>query len=97
MSKFAELVQADIRLGILQVLESDPDYSHNEYIIKSALGQLGHNISSDRLAVELAWLEEQGMITLQATPVKVAKLTSRGEDVALSRTRCPGIARPRPE
>lgn len=94
---FADLLTTDIRLAILQILESDPDYTHNGHIIKTALAQLGHNISTDKVATELHWLSENGLVTLQQNPVLVAKLTSRGEDVALGRVLTPGVARPRPE
>lgn len=97
MSELSRLVTEDIRLAIVQILETDPDYSHNEHIIKAALGQVGHNISSDRVAIELAWLEDAGLISLIPGPVKVARLTARGEDVAMGRSRVPGVARPRPE
>ena len=85
------------RLLVLQALESDPDYSHNEYVLSRYLQSRGHGISSDRLSTELAWLAEQGLLQLEAVAgFAVVKLTRRGEDVALGRTRVPGVARPRP-
>jgi hypothetical protein len=94
---FSEHIAADIRLVLLQALEEDPDYSHNEGVLRAALGAVGHGISHDRLRVELAWLAEQGLVTVtDAAGLQVARLTARGEDVALGRTRVPGVARPRP-
>lgn len=96
---FSDFETEHIRLTILQVLEQDVDFSHNEHVLISALSQLGHGVSHDRLRTELSWLSEQGMLTLNQVggAVQVAKLTMRGEDIALGRARAPGIARPRPE
>lgn len=94
---YAEHIAADIRLVLLQALEEDSDYSHNEGVLRAALGAVGHAVSHDRLRTELAWLAEQGLITLtDAGGLAIARLTARGEDVALGRTRVPGVARPRP-
>jgi repressor of nif and glnA expression len=98
---YAQLVTEDIRLVILRVLQQDPDYSHNEYIIQRLLARFGHNISTDKVRTELAWLEENGLIrtarTAGDTDVIVAKLTARGDDVGSGRTVVPGVQRPRPE
>lgn len=90
---------ADIRLRILQVLEDDADYSHNEDVIRGGLkARFAHDISRDRLRTELYWLAEQGAVRVDDRDgLVVAKLTAQGEDVALGRTRVPGINRPRPE
>jgi repressor of nif and glnA expression len=93
---YRDLVEADMRLVILQVLEEDPDYSHNERILQAALERVGHGISSDRLRTELRWVEEQGLVTIDDVGLFVVKLTHRGEDVALGRARVDGVARPRP-
>lgn len=93
---YRDLVEADIRLAILQVLEEDPDYSHNERILQGALERVGHSISGDRLRTELRWLEEQGLVTIEDVGLYVVKLTRRGEDIALGRARVDGVARPRP-
>jgi len=95
---YAKIVSEDIRRKILDILESDPAYSHNEGIIQQALGYVGHKISSDKLRTELAWLNEQGLVsTDDVSGVVVAKLTNRGEDVALNRGNAPGVARSRPQ
>lgn len=98
MSSFREVAAADQRLIVLQALEEDPGYSHNEGVLRSVLGTFGHQLSRDALRTELAWLDEQGLITVSdAGGVQVASLTSRGQDVALGRARVPGVARPRLE
>lgn len=94
---YAELIAADLRLVILQALEQDPDYSHNDSVIHAVLGAVGHAISRDRVRTELHWLAEQGLIGVSdVSGVLVAKLTGRGADVALGRALVPGVARPRP-
>lgn len=94
---YEEIVAGDQRLVLLQILEEDVGYAHNETVLQHALGAMGHGVSSDRLRTELAWLAEQGLITIEHVGnLQVVKLTNRGEDVALGRTRVPGVARPRP-
>ena len=55
---FADIVQEDQRLAILQALEQDPNYSHNEHVLGRLLGAVGHAVSGDRLRTHLAWLAE---------------------------------------
>ena len=95
---FAKLVQEDMRLVVLRVLAEDADYSHNEYVLRSALRSLGHTVSTDRLRTELAWLAEQALISVANTAgVMVAKLTARGLDAATGAVVIPGVKRPDPE
>lgn len=93
---YADVVSEDQRLVILQALEEDPAYSHNEHVLGRMLEAVGHRVSRDRLRTELAWLEEQGLLRVQdVSNTKVAKITGRGSDVARGATRVPGVARPR--
>lgn len=93
---YADVVASDQRLVILQALEQDADYSHNEHVLRSVCASVGHNVSRDRLRTELNWLAEQGLISVEETAgTQVARLTARGEDVAQGRARVPGVARPR--
>lgn len=95
---YADHVAADARLRILQSLEADPGYDLNEHVLAAALAALGHDVSRDRLRGDLAWLAEQGLVTVaEVGGLQVARLTARGADVALGRARVPGVARPRPE
>lgn len=97
MNGFAKLIQEDIRLVILQVLNGDADYSHNESVLKAALGAVGHGVSSDRLRTELQWLTEQGLLhTEDVGGIVVARLTTRGQDVAMGTAMVPGVKRPSP-
>lgn len=99
MSSYPQLVDQDIRLSILQLLEEDPDYTHNEAMLRSLLRRLrGHGIGADKLRTELRWLEEQGLLRLEdGADLWVARITARGADVATGMTRAPGVARPLPE
>lgn len=97
MSDFNQLVTHAVRLAILQVLEQDPDYSHNEHVLQTVLASLGHNLSGDRVRTEMRWLEEQQLVSVhEIGSLLIARITGRGVDVALGRSRVDGIARPRP-
>ena len=89
---------ADRRLVILALLSHATGYSDNEYLIHAVLPEQGHDISRDKLAAELAWLQEQGLITTtKVGGVTIAKLTPRGLDVARGRATVPGVKRPEPD
>ena len=84
----------DQRRLILEMLAEDSDYANNENTIKTALKYVGHNISSDKLATELHWLQEQELVDLnEVAGMAVAKLTQRGLDVANGASSMPGVAR----
>lgn len=89
-------IAEDIRRQVLDLLAKDNNYSHNEAIICAALEEVGHFISRDRLRSELCWLQEQGLVQVDiiGTTIYVAKLTSRGLDVAEGRATVPGVKRP---
>lgn len=94
---FADLVASDRRLVILRALESDLGYSHNESIIHSILGEFGHRCSRDLVRTDLAWLKEQGLVTLEdVSGIYVTTITQRGVDVATGATMVPGVKRPGP-
>lgn len=94
---FADLIASDMRLVILRCLNEDPGYDLNESMLQGMLESLGHNMSRDRIRTELAWLAEQGLITVtEVVSIQVATLTGRGADVATGRSTVPGVKRPRP-
>lgn len=98
MNAFEKIVQQDIRLVILQLLNQDADYKHNEHVLKAALKAVGHNISGDRLRTELAWLAEQHLVeTAPVSGMMIVRLTARGADVAEGAVLVPGVKRPDPE
>lgn len=94
---YQELLEQDRRLTILLLLSQAPDYKANHFLIQSALDGFGHTVSMDRVKADLAWLAEQGLVTIAETAgVQVPQLTDRGLDVAEGRVVHPGVKRPRP-
>lgn len=96
-SSYARVVTEDQRLRVLQVLERDPDGSHNENVLRAALGMAGHRrLSGRRIRDLLDWLAEEGLVRLEERAgLMLAHLTGRGEDVALGGSSLPGVAVPR--
>jgi repressor of nif and glnA expression len=94
-STFDDLLAKDRRLVILRALV-DQNYSLNDSILQTVLEEFGHAVSRDVVRSELAWLEEQGFVTLKVTGgrITVATLTERGGDVATGRAKVPGVRRP---
>jgi len=94
---YQKIISEDQRLVILQVLQQDASYSHNQHVIKRMLQATGHSISDDNVSTHLHWLQEQGLVSLdELAGTTVAKLTARGEDAATGAAQVPGVARPRP-
>lgn len=97
MSSYEDIVTADRRLVVLQVLVAATDYTANEVVLLDAIAAQGHRVSRDRLRADLAWLEEQDLLlSQQPGGVWVVTLTARGYDAAQGVARVPGVARPRP-
>lgn len=99
MQPYTDFVAEDRRLGILRFLAEDADYSLNDSVLQTALDHIGHGVSRDVLRTDLAWLAEQGLVTVEAVmggKVAVATLTARGADVAGGRAVVPGVKRPTP-
>lgn len=93
---FAQHLAEDRRLVILRVLLDSAAYTANEFILQRLLESFGHFNSKDRLHVDLAWLQEQGLIELNTVGgVRIARLVGRGQDVAQGRTTVPGVQKPR--
>lgn len=93
---FAEYQTHDRRLVLLKALEAAVQYRTNAYLLRHFADSVGHVVSADRVAQDLAWLAEQGLITLETSPIMVATLTERGLDVASGRVVVPGVQRPAP-
>lgn len=94
---FAALQEEDRRLVILRVLHDSTDYTCNEFLLGQMVGELGHPVGSDRLRADLAWLSEQGLLTVRDTGgVQIAQISRRGADVAMGRAQVPGVKRPLP-
>tara|TARA_B100001939_G_scaffold72990_1_gene61153 strand:- start:8400 stop:8702 length:303 start_codon:yes stop_codon:yes gene_type:complete len=94
----SKVITEDRRLCILRLLNEEPDYSINHSVMKQALDALGHGTSEDVVLSEIAWLEEQGLVTVSTLDhgLKIVRITMRGSDVAAGRARVPGVKRPSP-
>jgi len=98
VKSFECLLNEDRRLMILRLLAEDPGYQLNVFVLRPALEAVGHTVSHDKVETDLAWLDEQGLVTVgEASGVTVGKLTPRGADVAAGRASTPGVKRPEPE
>lgn len=94
---FKKFEEEDRRLVILRSLAEDQDYTVNSSILQQALEVWGHKVSRDRLHSDIAWLNEQGLLTYEeVSSVYVAKITQRGLDVSQGTAAVPGVKRPGP-
>ena len=93
---FSEAVTANQRLVALEVLQQDPAGTCNENVLRVALDMAGHRkLSSQRVRDLLHWLSEQGLVALEERAgLMLARITGRGEDVALGGSSVPGVAAP---
>lgn len=95
---YVERVAASQRLCILRCLEQAPGYSVNDSILTDVVNDFCPPIGRDKVRTELAWLSEQGLVTLRhvTDTLSVATATTRGVDVAQGRVTVPGVDRPGP-
>jgi len=93
----AQIKNEHQRLVILRLLSDEPGYDLNDSTLQDALCALGLSVSRDAVHVQLAWLEEQSLVTTKKCfNTVISTITSRGLDVANGTARIPGIKRPRP-
>lgn len=98
MTNQQDLMAQQRRLEILRILKQDPDYRMNDELIGKVLAMRGMRIAHSVIIADLAWLEQQRMISTQELPgCTVALLRNDGVDAADGVLHVPGIARPRPE
>lgn len=94
---FAELTTEHQRLTILRALAADGAGSHNESILQSILAQLGLACGRAKVRTMIAWLQEQGLVTVSGPDsLMVAQITLTGADVASGVSSVPGVQRPAP-
>lgn len=94
---FAQHVAFNQRLLILQMLEQDAGYSHNETVLQMGLEAMGHSVSLDKVRANMDWLADVSLVTVADSAIgKVAKITARGLDVAKGRVVVTGVSRPLP-
>jgi hypothetical protein len=95
--RFQKIVNENERLSILHCLAEMDDYSANNSIITDVCADYGNRFTSDKLLTHLAWLSEQGLVTLKDVGnYKVATMTARGLDCEKGLARTPGVKRPGP-
>ncbi|BBV67834.1 hypothetical protein STW0522KLE44_42220 [Klebsiella sp. STW0522-44] len=91
-----DLLDHDQRLVILRSLLDCGD-SANESILQTCLQTYGHKVSRDAVRTQLAWLREQGLVTISdVSGCFVAEITGRGDEVASGLVTVPGVKKPRP-
>ena len=91
-----DLLDQDQRLVLLRSLLDCGD-SANESILQTCLQSYGHKVSRDTVRTQLAWLREQGLVTLSdVSGCYVAEITGRGDEVASGLATIPGVKKPRP-
>lgn len=91
---FSTHLTEDRRLVVLRVLAESSGYTANEFILQQMLEQFGHVVSIDRVRTDLAWLQEQQMLTIgDVADVQIARRAARTWPQAASVV--PGIKRPR--
>jgi Fe2+ or Zn2+ uptake regulation protein len=96
--KYADFVRQDRRLQILLILQAAAGYGASNYLLSHGLDAFAHQVSMDALRGDLAWLEEQGLVSLSTQDdATIARLTQRGLDCAEGRVVVPGVKRPKPE
>ncbi|MBE7419844.1 MAG: ArsR family transcriptional regulator [Ideonella sp.] len=94
---FAEHLTHDRRLVLLRALAAAAQYRANAFLLRRYCDAVGHVVSADRIEADLAWLGEQGLLSLERPEgVTVATLSARGLDVAEGRATVPGVQRPQP-
>ena len=93
--EFALFLAEDRRLVVLRVLAELPAYRTNSFVLATLLSKWGHDPSADQVKTDLAWLQEQDLVTVETVEsVHIATLTTRGADVAAGRAVVPGVKRP---
>lgn len=98
MSKFAELRRAFRRRDILLLAAQSPRVGCSEELL--ALGLEGRGVGSarDAIAVDVAWLTEQGLVRTELNDgERIVLITQRGLDVSRGLADVPGVARPGPQ
>jgi len=96
--RFGDMIREHQRLLVLRTLSAQPDYTANESAVQMVLDAFGLAAGRDRVRTLLAWLADQGLVTLSyGADVWVGRITQSGIDVAQGRTTLPGIQRPGPD
>lgn len=92
---YREEIDKARRLAILQALYFADGYTLGRPVLRSRVEATGYITSADKLAAELAWLAEMGLV--ESLELEAVRLTERGADLALGRSQIPGVRRPTPD
>lgn len=85
------------RLILLRLLAGAMRYTLNDEILKDYCAPESFHVSRDQIRGELAWLAEQGLVTVEELEkFHVATITERGQEVADGIVHVPGVKRPAP-
>lgn len=83
------------RLTLLRHLERSARHTSNASILKDVANGVGVPSTRDQVHADLAWLDEQGLVTLaRSGDFVVATATARGCEVATGHALHPGVKRP---
>lgn len=94
---YSQVVAEHLRITILRLLADYPSYTLNDSMIRDLVPDFGFRPSRDNIRTQLAWLAEQGLVTITLSgDCYVAQLTERGEEVARGVATVPGVKRPSP-
>lgn len=95
MTALAELLAAQRRLAILQILAASPSGALNTAIIDRALDDAGLRTPRTAVDADVTWLHGEALVTASRTgPYLVAAITQAGRDVAAGEDTHEGVARP---
>ena len=90
--EFRRLLTEERRLALLKLMRQCPAQSANSKVLLAGVLLHGHAVSSDRMRVDLAWLEEMELVHLREHEGSlVVTLTERGDEVAAGVVRVPGV------
>ena len=97
-SDFSAVHDQHIRLAMLKLLDSQPQYCANDSVLHQAVNAMGLACTRDQMRGHVQWLAEQRLVTTlePAAGLIVATLTERGGDVAHGRSIVKGVQRPSP-
>jgi hypothetical protein len=98
MSDYGQMIRKHRRLAILRFLKDCDGYAANGSILRDVLNGVGVSSTADQVTTELAWLREQGMISLDDLgSLMLATATTRGVEIAQGLASHPDIQRPSPK
>lgn len=98
MSDYAQTtLRKHRRLAILRFLKDCAEYSANGSVLKDVLNGMSIGSTHDQVTTELAWLRDQGMISLDDLGFALlATATVSGIEVASGIASHPDVQRPSP-